>query len=85
MRETLANIAFINPGTNKILREEPRVYINKYKIDKKELKKQLIPTDEKLLRLENYEEFIDKRSEIISTGISNYMKNLYPQFYVNQK
>ncbi|NAY89763.1 MAG: hypothetical protein GU347_03485 [Desulfurococcales archaeon] len=85
MREALANIAFINPGTNKTLRDEPRVYINKYKIDKKELKKQLIPTDEKLLRLENYEEFIDKRSEIISTEISNYMKNLYPQFYANQK
>ena len=29
-RELLANIAFINPGTNKRLREQPYTYIKKY-------------------------------------------------------
>jgi hypothetical protein len=80
-RESLANIVFINPGTNKRLREEPRVYIKKYRINLEELKKQLIPIDEKLWRLENYEEFLDKRAEIVSNEINNYMKNLYPRFY----
>jgi len=80
-RESLANIVFINPGTNKRLREEPRVYIKKYRINLEELKKQLIPIDEKLWRLENYEEFLDRRAEIVSNEINNYMKNLYPRFY----
>lgn len=80
-RESLANIVFINPGTNKRLREEPLVYIKKYRINLEELKKQLIPIDEKLWRLENYEEFLDKRAEIVSNEINNYMKNLYPRFY----
>jgi hypothetical protein len=80
-RESLANIVFINPGTNKRLREEPLVYIKKYRINLEELKKQLIPIDEKLWRLDNYEEFLDKRAEIVSNEINNYMKNLYPRFY----
>lgn len=81
--DALANIAFINPGTNKRLREAPYVYINKYKIDLKELEKQLIPLDKRLWRLENYEEFLDKRAEMISIEIVNYMKNLYSQFYAS--
>jgi hypothetical protein len=80
-REALANIVFINPGTNKRLREQPYTYIRKYNIDKKELLKQLIPEDEQLWKLENYEEFLDKRSEIIATELRNFMVNLYPEFY----
>lgn len=79
--DSLANIVFINPGTNKRLRQEPYVYIKKYKIDLEELKKQLIPIDERLWKLKNYEEFLDKRAEIISNEINNYMRNLYPRFY----
>jgi hypothetical protein len=84
-REALANIAFINPGTNKKLRDAPYVYIKKYNIDKNELSKQLIPLDEKLWKIENYETFLDTRSEIIANETTNYMKNLYPQFYQNEK
>jgi len=56
-QEALANIAFVNPGTNKRLRDEPYIYINKYKINRNELLKQLIPEDEQLWKLENYEKF----------------------------
>jgi hypothetical protein len=80
-QDTLANIVFINPGTNKRFREEPYIYIKKYKIDENELLKQLIPQNEQLWRVENYEDFLDTRSEIIATELTNFMKNLYPQFY----
>jgi hypothetical protein len=80
-REALANIVFINPGTNKRLREEPYIYIKKYRINKQELVKQFIPLDEQLWKVENYEAFLDVRSGMIATELTNFMKNLYPQFY----
>jgi len=80
-QDTLANIVFINPGTNKRFREEPYIYIKKYEIDENELLKQLIPRNEQLWRVENYEDFLDTRSEIITTELTNFMKNLYLQFY----
>jgi hypothetical protein len=80
-QEALANIVFVNPGTNKRLRDEPYVYIKKYSIDRNELSKQLIPEDEQLWKLENYEKFLDVRSEKLAIELTNYMKNLYPQFY----
>jgi hypothetical protein len=42
-QEALANIVFVNPRTNKRLRDEPYVYIKNYKINRKEISKQLIP------------------------------------------
>jgi hypothetical protein len=81
-QEALANIVFVNPGTNKRLRDEPYVYIKKYSIDRNELSKQLIPEDEQLWKLGNYEKFLEVRSEKLATELANYMKNLYPQFYV---
>jgi len=79
--DTVANIAFINPGTNRRLRTTPNVYIRKYKIKIDELKKQLIPTDEELLRIENYDKFLEVRSKLIAEELSNYLKSLYPEYY----
>jgi hypothetical protein len=83
-REALANIVFINPGTNKRFKEQPYTYIKKYNIDKNELLKQLIPQEEQLWKLENYEAFLDKRSEIIANELRNFMANLYPEFYTTK-
>lgn len=80
-REALANIVFVNPGTNRRLRDEPYVYIKKYGIVKDELLKQLIPENEELWRLDNYEKFLDERSGIIANQLANFLRNLYPQFY----
>jgi len=77
----LANIAFINPGTNKRLRDQPYTYIKKYRIDTDELKKQLIPLDEDLWKLENYEKFIEVRSELISNEINQFFRRLYPSIF----
>jgi hypothetical protein len=78
-RELLANITFVNPGTNRKLRHQPYTYIQTYNIDKKELEKQLIPLDENLWKIENYEEFIEIRSEIITNEINKYIRSLYPR------
>ena len=83
--DTIANITFINPSTNRRLRTAPNVYIRKYKIKIDELKKQLIPVDEELLRIENYEEFLEARSKLIAKELSNYLKNLYPDYYEEMK
>jgi hypothetical protein len=80
-QEALANIAFINPGTNKRLRDEPYIYIKRCEIKEEELSKQLIPIDEKLWKVDHYKEFLDKRSEIIADELTRYMRSLYPEFY----
>jgi hypothetical protein len=84
--DLLANITFINPGTNKRLTDEPRVYINKFQISTSELEKQLVPVDQgdDLFRLNNYSDFINLRSSIISESIKTYLENLYPEFYAFQ-
>jgi hypothetical protein len=80
----LTNIAFINPRTNKRLRDEPYIYISKFNTDKDELKRQLIPVDdESIWRLSNYDAFIEKSSAIISDSINSYLTDLYPDFYQN--
>ncbi|MEM3385394.1 MAG: DUF262 domain-containing protein [Nitrososphaeria archaeon] len=77
-RELLANITFINPGTNKRLSEQPYTYIQKYKIDKEELRKQLIPLEEDLWKAHNYDQFIEKRAELIANEINKFLEDLHP-------
>jgi hypothetical protein len=77
--DLLPNIAFINPGTNKKFRDQPLTYIRKYNISKDELAKQLIPyEDEELLKLQNYEQFLDERAKLITQELNKYLKDLYP-------
>ncbi|RLE59191.1 MAG: hypothetical protein DRJ32_05085 [Thermoprotei archaeon] len=82
-RDTIANIAFVNPGTNKRLRDAPNVYIKKYKIELEELRKQLIPTEERLWDLRFYDEFLDIRSKLIAEELRNYLMTLYPEYYMH--
>jgi hypothetical protein len=77
--DLLPNIAFINPGTNKKFRDQPLTYIRKHNISKDELAKQLIPyEDEELLKLQNYEQFLDERAKLITQELNKYLKDLYP-------
>lgn len=81
-RESLANITFINPGTNKRLRDAPYVYIKRFGIDRNELEKQLIPIDsEEVWKLDNYEAFLEKRSKLIADAIMSFLESLFPAFY----
>jgi hypothetical protein len=85
-RESLANVTFINPGTNKRLRDEPDIYLRRLGIDETELRielgKQLIPTNDRdLWKLSNYDRFIQERSRLLAKGIGDFLKELYPAFY----
>ncbi|GIU72141.1 MAG: hypothetical protein KatS3mg003_1620 [Candidatus Nitrosocaldaceae archaeon] len=80
--DLLANISFVNPGTNKKLRTEPYVYIKKYNIPKEELDKQLIPTNnEDLWLLKNFDAFINERADLLHKKFENFFKGLYIDFY----
>ena len=81
--DTIANITFINPQTNRRLRTAPSVYIKKYEIKPEELKKQLIPLDEELWDIKNYDKFLNIRSELIARELISYLENLYPEYYRN--
>jgi hypothetical protein len=80
-RESLVNITFINPGTNKRLKDAPSVYINRSNIAASELEKQIVPASN--LKLENYDAFVESRSEMIAHNASRCIKSLFPQLYRN--
>jgi hypothetical protein len=81
-RDSIANIVFINPGTNKRLHDEPRLYIERFGIPTDELQKQLLPVyNPDLFRLENYHDFIETRSSMLSQAVRAYTQDLFPEFY----
>ena len=74
----IGNRAFLTRNSNfEIFNKPPSRYLPK--IEEKypgELKKQFIPTDSELWKLENYEDFLIKRRELIANGINELMNNL---------
>ena len=73
----IANRAFLTANTNSsiISNREPKEYfpmiINNY--GEKALKNQLIPLDNNLWEIENYEQFLSKRRRIIAEEINKYI------------
>lgn len=74
----IANRALITRNSNfKISNKPPSDYLPE--IDKKfpgELENQFIPTEPELWKMENYEEFLIKRRELIANGINELMNKL---------
>lgn len=76
MVNEIANIAFITQKSNmEIFVSDPREYLPK--IDATQLRKQFVPTDEALYNLENFEEFLEKRRELLCKGINDFLSNYY--------
>ncbi len=72
----IANIAFITQESNmEILASDPNEYLPK--IDPVQLRKQFVPTDEKLHSLETYEQFLEARRELLCKGINNFLDRYY--------
>ena len=72
----IANIAFITQESNmSILAKDPKEYLPK--IDAEQLRKQFVPTDEALYSLERYEEFLEKRRELLCKGINSFLSSYY--------
>lgn len=75
--DDIANIALLTEKANKkILNKEPITYIDEFKIDEEKLKKQFVPTDKKLWKVNNYEKFLEERRKLIVDRINVYFENL---------
>lgn len=76
MVNEIGNIAFITQESNMdIFTKNPKVYLPL--IDPVQLRKQFIPTDENLYRIENYEQFLEKRRELLCNGINAFLSSFY--------
>lgn len=76
MVNEIANMAFITQGSNiSILDRAPKEYLPE--IEASELRKQFVPTDEKLYELDNYEQFLTVRRELLCKGINNFLSSFY--------
>jgi len=76
-----ANIAFLTEKANrKISNTDPVVYLSE--IDPKKLKKQFVPTDKELWKIENYEDFLNHRRKEVVEKINTYLKTLGIEKYL---
>lgn len=71
----IGNLTFIDKVANEQLRgRSPEDYLEDY--DPDVLKKHFIPMDKNLWKMEHYDEFLKKRTELLWQGVENLMKEL---------
>jgi len=71
-----ANITILNPN-QKAFRTEPYDYIRRFNISDELLEQQYIPTeDESLWKVENYREFLNRRTKLMVDGINRFLASL---------
>ncbi len=76
-----ANIAFLTEKANrKISNTEPIKYLSE--IDPQKLKKQFVPLDRELWKIQNYPDFVIHRRRILVKKINDYLKNLGLEKYL---
>jgi len=73
-KEDIANKTFLTNKSNKKLSNFDATYLSEYA--KELLKAHLIPDDDKLWKLEKYEEFLEKRKEIMSIELNKFLGEL---------
>lgn len=76
---SLANYAFLTKDTNlEILNKKPEEYMPHY--EKKQpgaLESNWIPIDPELWKVENYEQFLQRRRELLAKGANDFLQSLY--------
>lgn len=74
----VANRAFLTPATNRELGERlPEDYLHEVRENHPSaLKSQFIPDNPDLWKLENYEDFLAKRRDLLADAINDYMEDL---------
>lgn len=76
MINEIGNIAFITHESKlDIFTNDPKDYLRK--IDPEQLRKQFVPTDEELYSLARYEQFLEKRRELLCKGINTFLSSYY--------
>ncbi len=83
----IANRVPLTKGSNRnIFNQKPKDYLPK--IQEKypgTLKKFMIPENEELWKLENYEQFLERRRELIAESINNFMESLISDYDVDSQ
>lgn len=75
--DDLSNIVFLSQRANRAVRNsEPYDYIRQFKIDKERMESQLVPLDEELWRIENFDKFIKVRRKNIKDAMNQYLRNI---------
>ncbi len=70
-KEDIANKTFLTNKSNKKLSDSDPTYLSEY--SKELLKAHFIPTDDRLYKLEKYEEFLEERKKLISEGLNKFL------------
>jgi len=77
VHEIANRVPLTRSGNRDIFKDKPIDYLPKVREKNPgNLKKFLIPTRDKLWKLENYELFLEKRRELIAKGINDFMNSL---------
>jgi len=73
----LANIVVLNEKANRTFTsKEPEEYLRIHSVDDQRLKEQLIPVDDGLWKIENYDTFLDKRAFDLADASNQFMNEL---------
>jgi hypothetical protein len=75
----ICNLAFIGGHTNrKLMTTEPAKYIPKLieEHGRGPFRAQAIPTEERVLKLDQYEEFLEKRRVMVAEALNNYLDSI---------
>jgi hypothetical protein len=76
MVNEISNIAFITQESNmEILDGDPAEYLPE--IDPEQLRKQFVPTDHNLYKLENFPQFLEERRRKLTEGINDFLRSFY--------
>ncbi|WP_343330519.1 GmrSD restriction endonuclease domain-containing protein [Polaribacter staleyi] len=72
----ISNMSFITQQSNiEILASDPAKYLPK--IDQIQLRKQFVPTNEKLYTIDNYELFLEERRKLLCKGLNKFLEQYY--------
>jgi hypothetical protein len=78
MINEIANIAFITQESNmEILARDPEEYLPK--IDATQLRKQFVPIDDNLYKIDTYEQFLASRRELLCNGINSFLTTYFSE------
>jgi hypothetical protein len=79
--DDVSNIAFLTEKANRrISNTPPEIYLAE--IDSAKLKKQFVPLDKNLWKIENYELFLQQRRKVIVEKVNDYLKSLGVEEYL---
>ncbi|MCX6658966.1 MAG: hypothetical protein NTX81_01105 [Candidatus Bathyarchaeota archaeon] len=77
MANAIANIVILNEKSNRVTPSNPpEIYIPHLEISNDLFDQQYVPTDPELLKVANYEQFLNERERNLSEACNHYLESL---------